>query len=302
MKQNGSQSSPFFVVGAQRSGTTMLRLMLNNHPNLTVPFESAFIPFFYQKLSNYGDLKLKDNVMKLLKDISENPHVRKGNLIQNSEAILSHPITSYTDLLSAIFTEYAKQQGKKRWGDKTPSYVEWLDILWNLFPDCRIIHLVRDGRDVAISLRTIEWGSNHIPRMAEDWRWKVTLGRKIGSVLGKEHYLEVHYEDLVLETENTLRTICAFLQEPYDKTMLTFYMTAEKEMPKESMKWHKNSVKPPDPGKVYMWKHKMSLSDRIIFEQIAGETLELFGYEREYHSSTLGSRFKNAYYSLVKRW
>jgi hypothetical protein len=301
IEQTDYRNPPFFIVGAQRSGTTMLRLMLNSHPNLAIPYESDFIPSFYQKLSGYGDLSLRDNVAKLLKAISENPHVKKGSLIQDSEAVLSYSIRSYADLVNAIFTAYAKREGKKRWGDKTPGYVAKLDIIWKLFPGCRIVHLVRDGRDVAISLRGLDWGSKHIPTVAEDWRWKTTLGHKIGSVLG-EYYLEVHYEDLVLKTEDTLRTICAFLQEPYHKEMLNFYSAAEKEMPKESLKWHKSSVRPPDSNKVYMWKREMSLSDRIIFEQIAGETLELFGYETEQHPSTLSSRLKNLYYCLVKRW
>jgi len=302
MEQPNCQKPPFFIVGAHRSGTTMLRLMINSHPNLAVPFESGFIPFFYRELAKYGDLRIKDNAARLLKDIQEDPSVKKGELIHDPEAILSYAITGYADLVNAIFEVYARKKGKKRWGDKTPGYVGELDIIWKLFPGCRIIHLVRDGRDVALSLSKIEWGSGHIPKLAENWRWMTTLGHKIGAILGEQYYLEVRYEDLVLKTEETIRTICTFLQEPYYKEMLAFSTTAEMEMPKESMKWHKNSVRPPDPNKVYMWKHKMSLSDRIIFEQIAGSALELFGYEREKHPSTLGSRLKRLYYCVVRRW
>jgi hypothetical protein len=194
-----------------------------------------------------------------------------------------------------------KRNGKQRWGDKTPSYVTELDILWNMFPGCSIVHLIRDGRDVALSLRRLEWGSRHIPSVAEDWRWKTTLAHKIGSVLG-EHYLKVRYEDLVLNTEETLRTICAFLKEPFHQDMLAYHVNGETEMPSESMKWHQHSVQAPDAAKVSMWQQKMSLSDRIIFEQIAGSTLDLFGYEREHHRSTWGSRLRKLYYCTFKRW
>lgn len=278
----------------------MLRLMLNAHPNLAVPFESDFIPRFYLKHVEYGDLRIRENAAKLLEAISENSFVKRGKLIQDPHAVLSNSIASYRDLVNAIFGEYAKRNGKDRWGDKTPSYVSELDILWNLFPGCRIVHLVRDGRDVAASLGRLEWGSGHIPTVAEDWRWKTTLAHKIGAVLG-EHYLEVRYEDLVLSTEETLRTICAFLKEPFHGDMLDFHVTAEKEMPSESMKWHRTSVQAPDDRKVSMWKRQMSLSDRIIFEQIAGATLDLFGYEREHHPSTWGSRLKKLYYCTLKR-
>ena len=296
------QSAPFFIVGARRSGTTMLRLMLNNHPNLSVPFETGFIPVFYQKLADYGDLKVRDNLARLLRDISEFPLVRKGGIIQDEEAILSRPIVSYTDLVNAIFKVDAERKGKRRWGDKTPGYITEVDRLWKVFPGCYIVHLVRDGRDVALSLRTMEgWGSTHIPKVAQDWRWETTLVHKIGAILG-EHYLEVRYEDLVLNPDGILRRICTFLNEPFHQDMLAFHVTAEREMPRESMKWHKNSVKPPDPGKVYMWKQQMSLADRILFEQISGPALEIFGYERENRHSTWGSRLKKIYYYTVVRW
>ena len=279
----------------------MLRLMLNNHPNLAVPHESGFITVFYRKLAAYGDLGHKENVEKLLKDISQYHLVERGGHIQDTETILSYPIAGYADLVTAIFTVYAKHKGKIRWGDKTPFYTPDLDILWKLFPGCRIVHLVRDGRDTAISLRSISWGSSNIQQLAENWRWKTTLAHKIGSVLD-EHYLEIRYEDLVVETENTMRTICTFLREPYCESMLAYHITAGREVPRESIQWHRSSVSAPDSSKIYHWKEKMSLSDRIIFEQIAGEALELFGYERENQPSTLGSRVKNFYYSAIKRW
>ena len=203
--------------------------------------------------------------------------------------------------MNAIFTEYAKRKGKVRWGDKTPSHVMELDVIWKLFPDCRVVHLVRDGRDVALSMRRVDWGSSHIPRVAENWRWMTTLGRKMGAFLG-DRYCEVHYEDLVTKPEETLRSICAFLEEPYHENLLRHHLTAQQEMPEESMKWHGDSVRMPDPSKVFAWKHRMSLADRIIFEQVAGAELEMFGYLRENHPQTFGSRLKSLYYKTIKRW
>jgi hypothetical protein len=304
MRRTPCRETPFFIVGAQRSGTTMLRLMLTNHRNLAIPFESAFIPFFYQRAMQYGDLSSRNHAAALLNDIAERPHVKKGGLIPDREAVLSYPIKGYADLINAIFDVYAKSKGKRRWGDKSPGYVAYLDVLWSLFPGCRIVHLVRDGRDVAISLRSISWGARNLPMVAADWRFKTMLGRKMGAFLG-EHYLEVRYEDLVLKTEETLRTICAFLREPYDENMLIYYETAETEMPKESMKWHRNSVRRPDSHMVYAWKRRMSRADRILFEQVAGFTLEVFGYEREYHPRTFANKIrgkiKKVYYSALRK-
>ena len=125
---------PFFIVGAQRSGTTLFRLMLNRHPQLSVPFESGFIPVFYRKLPEYGDLKQRENVQRLLKDIAEYPHQQYDPLIKDPGAILAHPIGSYADLVDAIFRVDAATRHKTRWGDKTPGYETDIDVLWTLFP------------------------------------------------------------------------------------------------------------------------------------------------------------------------
>ena len=294
-------SAPFFIVGAQRSGTTMFRLMLNQHPELAVPFESGFITIFYRRLGEYGDLTTEENVRRLLGDIAEFPLVKKGGYVEDVEAILAHPIASYADLVNAIFKVYAWRTEKVRWGDKTPGYVTDLEVLWTLFPGCLIIHLVRDGRDVAISNHGIAWGIHSLPRAAADWRWKTMLGHKVGAVLG-EHYLEQCYEDLVLRPEETLRRVCDFLQVRFDPDMLAYHVDAQNQIPTDSLRWHRNSVRAPDTSLVYGWKEKMSRSDRIIFEQIAGDALETFGYEREHHQSTLGSRFKSLYYATLRRW
>jgi len=292
---------PFFIVGAHRSGTTMLRLMLNKHRSIAIPFESAFIPSFYRKLNEYGDLREAENLARLLHDIGEQEFVRKGKLIADPAAILSDRVSSYAELVDSIFASYAKRAGKIRWGDKTPGYLTEVDVLRSLFPDCRIIHLVRDGRDVALSLSNVSWGSSNLPRVAQDWRWKTILAHKMGRLLG-DQYLLVRYEDLVLQTENTLRRICLFLEEPYDASMLDYHRTSTQEMPESSMQWHTTSVKPPDPSKLFLWKQKMTESDQIIFDQLAGDALELFGYENVHRNPTVRSRFKSLYYTIIRRW
>ena len=298
---DGPAAEPFFVVGAQRSGTTMLRLMLNNHPCLAVPFESGFIPVFFRRLGEYGDLAQPANAARLLQDICRHPKVEKGRLVPDAGAVLSRRIATYRDLVDAIFSEYAQRKGKRRWGDKTPAYITELEILLQIFPSCRLIHMVRDGRDVALSLGGISWGSRHIPRVAEDWRWKTVVAHKIGAVLG-ERFLEVRFEDVITDPERELHRICDFLGETFDPAVLQYAENAETEMPADSMQWHRTSTTPPDPEKVYEWKRRMPVADRILFEAVAGDALELFGYELERRGPTVGSRIKGLYYAVVQRW
>lgn len=291
---------PFFVLGSQRSGTTMLRLMLNNHRNLVIPHETAFITLYFHKLADYGDLSDPANAARLLDDVAEHTLVQRGELIPDRQAVLDRPIRGYRDFVEAIFAAYADQFDKPRWGDKTPFYSEDVDVIRRVFPDCKIIHLVRDGRDVIVSQKSIEWMAGNLPRLVRDWRWKTMLLHKVGAVLGAD-FLEVRYEDLVISPDQVLRDICTFLGEPYDPDMLTYSDSAGDVVPTESLKWHRNSIRPPDPSKLGQWKSRLPKSERIIFEQIAGDALDLFGYEREHLEPTLASRARSLYYDVVKR-
>jgi len=295
-----SKKPPIFLLGSQRSGTTMLRLMMNNHPNLAIPHESAFITIYYRKLGDYGNLGNKVNARRLLSDVSQHPLVRRGQLIGNPEAILSRPIASYRDFIDAIFQTYADSLGKARWGDKTPFYTPDIDLLHRIFPSAKFLHLVRDGRAVVLSQKSIEWMSGNLPKLILDWRWKTTIAHKVGSVLG-DNFLEIRYEDLVLQSEKMLRRICEFIDESYDEAMLSYSEKAGEVVPTDSLKWHRNSIKPPDPSQLDRWKTDMTRAERIIFEQLAGDTLDLFGYEREHLAPTMASRALKLYYVLLKR-
>lgn len=291
---------PVFVLGSQRSGTTMLRLMLNNHPNLAIPHESAFITIYFRRLADYGDLGCRDNARRLLEEVARHPLVLRGKLIADPEAVLARPIRSYRDFVDAIFGCYANARGKVRWGDKTPFYTPDIDIIRTVFPDAKIVHLVRDGRDVVLSQKSIEWMSGNLPKLVLDWRWKTTIAHKVGAVIGQD-FLEVRYEDLVCQPEEVLRRICTFLGEVYDSAMLSYSASAKTVVPSESLKWHRNSVRPPDPTQLQKWKSHLSKAERIVFEQLAGETLDLFGYERENLAPTMGSRALKVYYTLLRR-
>lgn len=279
----------------------MLRLMLNGHPDVAVPFESGFITDFASREAEFGSLADPVHAARMLGAIAVHPLVKKGNLILDAKAILDHPITDYASLCTAIFMVYAQRKGKQRWGDKTPSYITELDRLWRLFPGCKFVHIVRDGRDVALSNLRVGWGIHNLPRVAQDWRWKTLLAHKMGALL-TPNYFELRYEELVFAPERTLRCICEFLELDYDPRMLSYHETGANEMPQASLDWHRNSVKAPDRGLAYAWKKDMPKSDRIIFEQIASDALETFGYEQENLPSNLGSRVRNLYYATLQRW
>lgn len=124
---------PCFIVDAQRFGTTMLRLMLNQHSELCIPFESVFIPAFYRCLSEYDHLRSPVSIEHMLDGITGDPWVCKGGLVPDRQAVLEQEPVDYAGLVGAIFRAYARAQGKSRSGDKTPGYVEEPDFINRVF-------------------------------------------------------------------------------------------------------------------------------------------------------------------------
>lgn len=276
----------------------MLRLMLNRHPRCFVPFESRFIPEFADHPLATGAGRSPDDMRALLGAIVADEFVRKGQLVPDAQAVMARAPRTYAQLVDAIFRVRAEAEGKTRWGDKTPTYVLEMDRLWRLFPGCRFIHLIRDGRDVACSLRRVSWGSGDLLRAARDWRWKVSVGRKMGAMI-PDHYLEVRYESLVLDPRRTLQDVCAFLGEAFDETMLRYPEDAAEAMPVQSLQWHQSSISAPDPSRVGLWRRELSAVDARIFDDEAGDLLATLGYERTDSPRTIFTRARYVRYALL---
>ena len=279
----------------------MLRLMLNCHPKIAVPHETAFITVFLNRCSEYGPLTDPRNASRLLDDIANYHLVVRGGHIKSKKAVLSHEIRSFADLVRAIMAEHARAEGKTRWGDKTPFYTPDIDVLWNLFPGCQFIHLIRDGRDVALSQSGISWLPSNVPQIAADWRHKTTICHKVGSVLPPGHFLEIRYEDLVTQPRRCAR---GDMQLPR-RALFGRYALVPRHG-RAGRASGKPEVAPqfgaaPGSGKIGRWKQELSRTDRILFDQIAGETLEQFGYTRERLPSSFASRLRNAVYFGLKR-
>jgi hypothetical protein len=279
-----------FVVGATRSGTTLLRLMLDAHPDVGIPSETHF----FQRLAKASEHwsitpdQLADKIVghKRWGDF----HLDEDELRERFRAI--EPL-NLSDALRAFYGLYAEKQGKTRWGDKTPGYLRYMDRIELVLPEARFVHLIRDGRDVALSVLPMNWGPSTIQEAAELWVERVTLARENGR--GVQHYTELKYEDLVTDTEGELRRISEFLDLPWDPAMLDYHERAEerlkekaRDLPRKKergdqpaaarMASHAMAKKPPDPKRIGRWRTEMSNGDRIEYESIAGDLLAELGY------------------------
>lgn len=189
------EERPIFIVGCQRSGTTLLRLMLDSHPRISCGPETRFLA--------------------PLARVTEEQWRRLANFGFPEE----YWHTAIARFFDGIQSDYAHQRGKARWADKTPRYALELPRLDRLFPQCQVIHVLRDGRDVVASHRA-RWGWRAAARAVEKWPRYVREARAAGADLGPERYLEVRYERLVAEPEVTLREILEFLGEPWDEAVM----------------------------------------------------------------------------------
>jgi hypothetical protein len=282
-----------FVVGVGRSGTTLLRLMLDAHPEMTIPPETHFVPELIRAAGkrNAGPDGLAE-IMISQRQWSDFG-LDAGELRRRLDALERLDAAS---ALRAFYGLYAVRAGKPRWGDKTPIYVEHMREIEGALPEARFVHLIRDGRDVALS--RIRRALDEPPpagRIARNWKRRIGAARKQARRLG--HYLELRYEDLVTETEASLRRVCELVELRYDAAMLDYHQRAGERLSElagdlparggkarrpgsERLAAHALATEPPREERIGAWREQMTPEDVAAFEDAAGELLDELGYER----------------------
>jgi hypothetical protein len=269
-------AAPVLVLGVRRSGTTLLRVILDRNSELAIPDESYFIPQLADRHRGGIDVDAFVDDLRRVRTLVEwdvsveevTVHLEQGMPVGRA--------------IAAVYEAYAASRGKARWGDKTPMYMQHLSLLEHLFPDALYVHLIRDGRDAAMSflgmpdgIVTQTWAH---PRSAADfacqWRSEVEAARALGRRVGGR-YLEVRYEQLVTDPPSELERICHFAGLPYEAEMLDYAERVD-----VSVKPHQQSLtRPPTPG-LRDWRTAMAPDDVSAFEAVAGGLLAELGYER----------------------
>jgi hypothetical protein len=263
-----SAASPVVVGGCPRSGTTLLRVILDSHAGICCGPEANVLhrPVprqFARKLAERFDLE-RDLVEELYRTSA-----------------------SQAEFVDRFFAEYAQAAGKPRWAEKTPKNVLVIDYLFEHFPKAKFIHVIRDGRDVVCSLRThprhrvvagvvqpVET-RRRVDKCARVWRDSVTAGTRFR---GHPSYAEVRYEQLVAEPETTLRALLEWLGEPWDEAVLRHAEIAGPS--RDSLKFPDNpeAMAPISRTAVGRWRTDLTAPDLATVEEIAGELLSELGY------------------------
>jgi len=277
-----------FIVGCPRSGTTLLRRMVNAHPQIAIISESHWIPRLFEERKELTPEGLV--TPKLIPRLLEDPRFTRLRLARDRlQALLgtSQPV-SYPEFVTRLFGLYGQRKGKALVGNKTPWFVRRLLLLHALWPTARFVHLIRDGRDVCLSMADWSGAHQNHPRVFPTWQndsvltaalwWElhVRLGRQAGNSLGPELYYELRYESLVRNPAEECAGLCAFLGLPYDDAMLRFHEGRTKADPALDAK---RAWRPLTPG-LRDWRSQMPGEDVERFEAAAGELLDELGYPR----------------------
>ncbi len=267
-----TRKAPVFVVGAPRSGTTFLTRLMNIFLDVHVARDAGTFLRFKSIIPDVHNIS-EPSILKNVVETLFQDHFFKKRILQRGLTLTPQDVLenfsgqSYADLIHFIMFEMARQQGKSRWGNKRPSYALHITELAELFEDARFIHIVRDGRDVAYSMRRATQAAfeRNWYFAIKDWEHHVRTARNQGNQLPRGRYMEVHYEKLMQNPIQTLQKIVDFMGDPEDnRHRLHQFQTDIQKM-----------IKPDNFGK---WQRQVPQAAIRIMERAAGPTLEAFGY------------------------
>lgn len=260
--------TPFFIVGCGRSGTTLLRTLLNRHEKIAIPLESLFI-IDYLRAQGRFDLEY------LISLVVSEPELEEWGISVSAEDLTD--CVTVPQMISRLHEIYAYSKGKSRWGQKTPRFVRYLDLLGKDFPKSKMIHLIRDPRAVVSSLIQSNVHRSNAYHASLRWKMDVSAGLSYESEHG-DRVMRVFYEDLVNDQEIFIGRIAEVLK--FDPSAL---MVGEKKTQEYSAfyeKIHENLDSSLTSAFIDKWKQHLSKEEIAIVEGICGELMEGLGYER----------------------
>ncbi len=286
-----------FVLGVGRSGTTMLRLMLDAHSRLAIPPETGFSEEIERRMS--AGVSLAEAALGAISDCDNAQSF--GLSADDLARAFAHlpPGDRYGTgvglALRAFYRLYAQTQGKPRAGDKTPIHTGHITRLARYLPEARFIHLIRDGRDVAASIRDLWFApSRELGALALWWRETIEAARRQASDLPAGTYLEVRYEELVAHPAAELQRICAFADLPFEPEMLDFHARAPARLAEmqtvrgqdgrvvitdeERRHQHRLTTEPPRTERIGRFRSVLTRREIAKFEAEGGTFLRDLGY------------------------
>lgn len=275
---------PVFVIGYERSGTTLLMAMLACHPRIAVPEVGWLFPRIYPWRYTYGDLSVDGNVRIMAAEMLFGLNQPLWGMSLNpvtavDEMISMAPERSFAGIYTAMHLRYAKEFGNKpRWGQKTPNNLFFVPQILESFPNAQFIFIIRDGRDACATSLESAFGAGHIYGAAHTWNLANAFVKPFRERYHSSTWLDVRYEEIVREPVKILKKMCDFLGEEYSPQMLDFYKTsigvARGKQRDHAPLGHAVSDK-----YVGIYRRLLSIRDQQVYAAVAGTTHKALGYE-----------------------
>jgi hypothetical protein len=297
---------PVFVVGTPRSGTTLLSEILGAHPAIAMAPETHYYNSFASTCDREDCLAEAGSRERYVDRLFSSetfgrmdlPEATRGQVME----ALGEDEATHADVLGPILAAFASVHGASRPGEKTPRHIEWVPQILGDFPEARIVSVVRDPRDVALSQGRAPWEST-VWRSAKEWRRHQGLA---ADYMGRfpDRFREVRYEDLLEDPSGTAREVCEFADLPYEEQMLDFHESGSATFDGESEPWKRKASEPIDPSNKEKWRDQMPPEERWVVEHVDGEGMEDRGYGRSDPALGIGGRLRLAglYGEHMVRW
>jgi LPS sulfotransferase NodH len=302
---------PVFVGGCPRSGTTLLRSMLNAHPVLALPRETHFVVESYRRRATFGDLRDPDSRRRLAEWIVTRKRTQFDRLeLPRDKAIsaLSNAPPTVGSVVGTALKLFAERFDKPRWGDKRPRYVQELPAILDMFPDAQFVAIVRDPRSVVASIKKLgwldSWYDGTVAGAVDRWLYSVRAGRQALRRHRDDQFLEIRYEDLVDDPASVLRHMCTFLGLSHDglDAMLQFHRGDTDIPTPQRSRYHPKLMQPVTDAALQSWNSVLTLEEVAFIEQTTSREMAHYGYERRRNGVAIPDELFDSYANFRQRW
>lgn len=300
------KEKPIIMIGAERSGTTLVMAMLGCHPRIAVPEVVWYYSRFRPYLHTYGDLSRNENFRTLAEEMVFGLKTPFWGMKVNPRTIVDEIISdvkekSFAGIYCAMHERFAREAGNKpRWGEKTPYNLFFVKEILEDFPNAQFIFITRDGRDASADYLESAFGPTNIFCAAQVWKMCQNAVQPWRKKLDSSQWIDVKYEVLVREPEKILKQVCDFLGEKYDPAMLEFHKT-DLAKARGATKDHKPLGHAASDKYIGIYKNLLSLREQRIFTTVAGKELEEAGYELDVQPIEISKEEEELFWELDGR-